>query len=161
MALDVTECLIQKPLDYAVQRKLYSGKAGAHTLKYEIGTELKTGLIVWFCGSYPGSVHDSTIIQTSGVLKYLLPGEFIMADKAYIGISACITPVKAPQTDMEHSWNSVIYQQRAIVENTLSRVKIFGFASKEWRHRLELHALAMKFVLNVINIDLKYRPLRK
>jgi hypothetical protein len=161
MALDVTECPVQKSIDYAVQKVLYSGKAGTHTIKYEIGTELTTGLIVWFCGLYPGSVHDFKIAQTSGILKCLLPGEFIMANEAYIGNLSFITPVKAPKTEREHKWNSIICQKRVIVENTLNQIKIFNCTSKEWCHKIEYHALAMKFIMNIINIDLKFRPLRK
>jgi hypothetical protein len=161
MALDVTECLIQKPLDYAVQKLFYSGKVKAHTVKYEIETELETGNIVWFCGFHPDSIHDLTIAKNSTILKYLLSGEFILADKAYIGHSSFITPFKKPKTQAEQLVNSLIYKRRVIVENTLNRIKSFTFTQKEWRHKIELHALAMKFIANVVNIDLKFRPVRK
>jgi hypothetical protein len=161
MALDVTECPIQKPLDYHVQEALYSGKAGMHTLKYEIGSELNTGLIVWFHGSYLGSIHDLSISRLSKITQYLKSGEVIMADKAYIGEPHFITPFKKPVTLGEIRWNSVIYQKRIIVENSLRRIKIFGFTQREWRHSLELHAITMKALVNILNIDIKFRPIRK
>jgi hypothetical protein len=90
-----------------------------------------------------------------------LPGEFIIADKAYIAVSAFITPIKRSQTLLKYKFNFIIYSKQIIVENTLKRIKHFGFAHKEWRYKIELHILAMKLAANIINIDLKFRPVRK
>src|SRR5689334_19892789 len=118
MALDTTECPIQKPLDYNIQKEYYSGKAGTHTIKYEVGTEIHSGQFIWIYGHVPGSIHDIQIARASGILNLLLEGEFIMADKAYIGESQFITAVKKPKTEQEKQYNSLIYSMRAIVENS-------------------------------------------
>ncbi len=51
--------------------------------------------------------------------------------------------------------------KQIIVENSLRRIKIFGFTQREWRHSLELHAITMKALVNILNIDIKFRPIRK
>lgn len=161
MALDATECPIQKPSDYDIQKIFYSGKAGMHTIKYEIGTELQTGLFVWIFGGIPGSVHDLSMARISTILDQILPGEFILADKGYIGEDKFITALKQPKNGEEEQFNSIIYSKRIIVENSIGRIKFFNFTTREWRHDLELHALAMKALIRILNIDIQFRPLRK
>ena len=161
MALDTTECPIHKPLDFNIQSKFYSGKAGMHTIKYEIGTELYTGKFIWLHGGRCGSIHDLEIARSSGILQQLSLGEYIMADKAYIGEFQFITAFKNPQTNQEKTFNSIIYSMRIIVENSLNRIKFFTFTQKDWRHKLELHSIAFTALINILNIDIKFRPLRK
>jgi hypothetical protein len=161
VALDVTECPIHKPLDYEEQLKYYSGKSGMHSIKYELAVEISTGFIVWFWGPCYGSVHDLTIVRQSGIISLLSADELIMADKAYIGEPKIVTAFKQPQTDIERAINSIFYSHRTIVENAFGRFKNFGFTQKEWRHQPELHFIAMKCLVNILNIDLVFRPLRK
>ena len=147
---------------YNVQEVFYSGKAGMHTIKYEIWTELQTGLFVWIFGGIPGSVHDLSMARISTILDQILPGEFILADKGYIGENHFITPLKKPTNEEEEQeYNSFIYSKRIIVENSIGRIKFFNFSTREWRHDLELHALAMKALVRILNIDIQFRPLRK
>ena len=82
MALNVIECSIQKSTYYEVQKDFYSGKAGMHTIKYEIGTELQISLFVWIFGGISGSAHDLSVARLSFILDKLLLQEFILADKA-------------------------------------------------------------------------------
>ena len=62
-----------------------------NTIKYKVGTEIHTGLFVWIFGRVPGSVHNLSIARLFFILDQLLPTEFILDDKAYIGENEFIT----------------------------------------------------------------------
>jgi len=160
MALDVIECPIQRPIDYYIQCVFYSGKAGCHTIKYEIGTELSTGLIVWFHGGIPGSYDDLNIARSSGILLELRKNEYVFADTAFIGEEKFITPYKNPQTGSEHMINQIVHTRRVIVDKALNRINNFSFTQREWRHNIEYHQIAMEALVNILNIDLKFKPIR-
>src|SRR4051794_35737324 len=106
MALDGTECPIQRPLDWETQFNYYSGKKGCHTIKYEVRVCISNGRLVWLAGGVPGRVHDISLARNSGILNQLQPGELILADKGYVGDDSFITPFKNPQTDEEWEWNT-------------------------------------------------------
>jgi len=148
-------------MNYCTQRHLYSGRTKHHCIKYEVGVEPLTGKFVWFSGAWPGSYNDLTIIRMSGILKQLQIGEMIMADKAYIGERQILTAFRNPQGRIELCVNKAVYRRRIIVENSLNRVKNFAFTQREWRQRLGLHPLAFKVLINILNIDLEYRPVRR
>ena len=65
MSLDGLVCLIQRPLDNLKQCHYYSGKSRKHCIKYELGTQLFSGRIVWMSGGIPGSVHDLDLARAS------------------------------------------------------------------------------------------------
>ena len=80
-------------------------KHKAHGLKYEIGVR-RDGLICWIYGPIPGSVHDITIVRQGGLQNELLPGEFVLGDKGYMGEAWILTPFKGAQlTDGQRGWN--------------------------------------------------------
>jgi len=160
VVLDATECPIQRPHHWYVQSLYYSGKKKRHTIKYEIGIHLLTGRIVWIAGPIPGSTHDITLCRRSGILTMLLPGEFIMADKGYIGEAQIITPFKTPTTTQK-LFNSQLGQLRVIVENTYGRVKHFRCLKHEWTHDLSLHPLTFYFICQLVNLDVIFHPLRQ
>jgi len=161
MVVDVTECRIEQPLDYCIQKPFYSGRSKHHCMKYEVGVEILTGLFVWFSGAWPGSFNDLTIIRRSGLLDKLRLGERIMADKIYIGERQILTAFKNARGIRQLSINRAVYRRRIIVENSLNRIKTFNFTQQEWRHDLKLHPLAFKAIINILNIDLTFRPVRK
>ena len=161
MVVDVTECNIQKPLDYEIQRVLFSGRSHQHCLKYEVAVEITTGLFVWFHGARPGSWNDLTIIRRSGLLDLLESKELLLADKIYQGEPQIITAFKSPTTQLERGINSIFYSHRIIVENSIGRIKTFQFTQQEWRHSLDLHPKAFKVLVQILNIDLQFRPIRK
>jgi hypothetical protein len=161
MALDGTECWIERPLDNTVQKHYYSGKKRKHTIKYEIGVQLQSGKIVWLAGGVPGSVHDITLYRSCGLRSYLLPGEMILADKGYIGDDIIITPFRPARSEEEKEFNSAISSLRQIVEHTYHRIKIFNFTQHKWRHHLDLHPMAFKVICHTLNIEFETHPVRK
>jgi len=159
--LDVTECEIERPTQYEIQQQYYSGKSHCHSIKYEIGVNLKTGRFVWIAGGIPGSVHDLVIAKNSGILTALLPGEKILADKAYVGDAHFITPFKSPATMDEFHINSTISQLRQIVEHTIQRIKIFNCTQIKWRHDLSLHPLMFSTICKVLNLEFLFHPVQQ
>ncbi len=161
MTLDVTECLIHRPSDNIIQRLYYSGKTRKHTIKYEIGIQLQTGKIIWLSGGTPGSVHDLTIVRNSGLISNLLPGEMVLADKAYIGETCFLHPIKPAITNEEKQINSAISSIRETVEHTIHRIKIFGFTQQKWRHNLNLHSIAFSVICHALNIEFIVHPVHQ
>ena len=159
MVVDVTECPLQRPSNFYFQREVYSGRTHQHSLKYEVGVELTTGLYVWFQGAYPGSWNDLTIARSSGLLTKLKPGELLLADKIYVGEPQIITPFKEPKSEIEEKINSILYSHRIIVENSLSRIKTFNCTQQKWRHSPFFHSKVFKVLINILNIDLYFGPL--
>ena len=70
-------------------------------------------------GGVSESVHDLTIIQNCGLLSKLLSGEFILADKAYIGKNCFIHLIKPAITVEEKEFNSTISNIHETVEHTI------------------------------------------
>lgn len=161
MALDGTECPVQIPTEFLIQKHYYSGKKKKHTIKYEVAVQLDNGRILWVGGAVPGSVHDVTMARTLGIFNHLVPGELIMGDKGYYGDEHFITPFKQPQTVQEAQWNSCINSVREIAEHTYCRIKTFNFTQQKWRHDLELHPIAFKTLCHMLNIDLFFNPVHK
>jgi hypothetical protein len=160
MVLDATECEIERPEDPTFQRLYYSGKVGYHTIKYEIAVEIESGEICWAAGGEPGSMADITLCRKYQIGSHLLPGEGILADKGYIGETYLRTPIKAPQTNAAKVVNHVIGTLREIVEHVFDRFKLFGCLSQRWRHDLQLHPLVFFVIAEIVNLDMKYRPMK-
>ncbi len=161
MTLDGLECLIQRPLDNAIQRQYYSGKIRKHSIKYEIGIQLISGKIVWIAGGIPGSVHDLEMVRSCGLIPLLLSGEMVLSDRGYIGENCFMHPFKPAKIEEEIQFNSVIGSIRETVEHTIGRLKIFQFTQQKWRHNIELHPIAFKVICHTLNIELELHPVHK
>ena len=53
-------------------------------LKYEIALSIGNPRIIWVSGPHKNS-HDTTIAHSSNIIRNLVVGEKLMADKAYHG----------------------------------------------------------------------------
>jgi hypothetical protein len=118
---------------------------------------LRTGLICWLNGGYPGSVHDLTMARQGGITEFLKQHEFIFADKGYIGDNAFLTPVRSPTTFVELLWNYLLSIERTIVEHVIG-LKIFACLAATWRHELILHPVVVNVVAQITNIDMCFFP---
>jgi len=95
LIIDCTECELERPENSVLQKVFYSGKAGRHTVKYEVGVNMVSGLVVWnpVAGAVPGKVHDLEVLERNGIKNYL-QGGFVLADKGYNGCLYAVTPIK-------------------------------------------------------------------
>jgi len=162
LVIDGTECPINRPSNNETQRLYYSGKKKQHTIKYIVGCDINTGKILFVDGSYPGSYHDMKIATLSQITDKLPSNEFILADKAYIGDQNIIVPFKRNDIVMDEQVfiNSFINQVRVIIENVYGRMKAWKCLVMDWRHDLDIHNYAFKFICGAINLDFKYHPIR-
>ncbi|KYQ91870.1 hypothetical protein DLAC_07204 [Tieghemostelium lacteum] len=127
LTVDTTLCGISKPNDIELQRLHWSEKHKQCGVKYEIGCNLETGVACWVSKSYRGGKQDSKILFKGGRLDYLDEKEFIVADKAYVGLDdSILAPFKNKILSHEQCHiNKHQSSLRSIVENFNARLKKF------------------------------------
>ena len=82
--IDGTERPINRPKDNDTQKKYYSGKQKAHTVKNVIITERK-GKVVYLSGTHAGKKHDKKIADED---DYSFPeGSTLLQDTEFLGYS--------------------------------------------------------------------------
>lgn len=147
-----------------VQFIFYSGKKKKHTIKYEIVLcPLKKKIIWIFGGAGGGLFHDKTLAE-NGCLPTLQPGQFVVADKAYVGCPQAITPIKRKRgqaclSPEEEQWNRLVNRVRIDIERLMAHFKKFACAREAWRHNRTLHPQVFGLLGELINIDLEFHPL--
>ena len=114
--MDGTDCPIFERKPYL--SKYFSFKFNGPGLKYEIGLSIKSGVIVWVNGGVPCGVNDLTLAR-SKLVKKLLPGEKIIADKGYRDDDYFIHPY------LENHDVELTKKIRARHENVNARIKTF------------------------------------
>jgi hypothetical protein len=160
MIVDATDCPIEEP-HKDVQKLWYSNKTKQHSIKYEVGVNLLTGVICWLAGGFSGRMHDLTMSRSSGLFDILLPGELILADKGYIGEPTVFTtPMRQPPTLEDWNSNYELGIFRVLVENVNGRLKAFACLRTPWRHDLFLHPIVFDVIANLVNFDMILHPLR-
>jgi len=70
------------PRDFRRQGNLYSSYNNHHTFKSLIGVALN-GSIVYVSDLFEGSISDRAIIEKSGFLDKINPGDLILADRGF------------------------------------------------------------------------------
>ncbi|XP_037529268.1 uncharacterized protein LOC119406607 [Rhipicephalus sanguineus] len=82
LVLDATEVRIQRPSSQSAQRQTFSPYKHFNTYKVLIGCT-PDGYIAFASRLWGGSVSDKAILQSSGLLDKLDPGDAIMVDKGF------------------------------------------------------------------------------
>ena len=160
IVVDCTDCPINRP-NSDTQKQYYSGKSKRHVIKYQVAINLIDGTIVSVSAGFAGSIHDSTILRSTGLIDALDRGESVIADKAYVGNTWCITPIKGQCNGDEQLYNYILETLRIKVENVNCRYKNFGCLAQEWRHPIEYHGIVFSVLSNLINLDLQLHPIRQ
>ena len=131
-----------------------------------VGLDLR----IWdVSNTYPGSVHDLTILRQSTVPAELLSDTSkALGDSAYIGESNVLTPCKKPPRGelkaAQKLWNKQVSHVRIVVENTFKRLKDWKIISNIYRgnyHKLGEFNDVFKVVCALVNIDFEKHPLRR
>jgi len=165
ISTDVTEQRCYRSQNYEQQKKYYSGKSKRHTIKTQISSS-RRGQILDVSVSYPGSVHDKTIIDTEKTVEKIdkrIPHRF---DSGYQGIKSdypnhyLILPVKKPRggtlTDLEKEHNKANSKRRVKVEHGFSRIKKFRIIDNLFRQPLKLYNQTFRNVVSILNFKLQY-----
>jgi hypothetical protein len=163
VVVDATECEIQRPTLWSTQREFYSGKAQMHSVKYEVGVQRHSGKIVWLNGPFQGTIHDMLVFWLGRLYSYLLPGEMLMCDSAYLThyLTCVYTACKGVTEQWQAIVNYLVGSPRIVVEHAMSRLKAFKFTQQPWRHDLRLHEVAFKAMANILNVELLYHPVHQ
>ena len=140
--VDVTECSIQRPKNYEIQRDYYSGEKKKHTIKIQIIMDEITKKIVGIAFE-KGSVHDFKLFKNS--TENLDKMIAFLADNGYLGIQEIfiksLTPKKKskynPLSDEDKEFNKLISNIRIAVEHVNCQLKIFRILAERYRKRIE------------------------
>ncbi len=80
--IDCAETFIQRPLNLKHRAETYSNYKGHNTAKYLVAAS-PHGLIMFISRSYGGRASDKFIVNDSGFLNYIRPGDEIMGDRGF------------------------------------------------------------------------------
>lgn len=134
VVLDGTEVRIQRPSSLAAQRQTFSTYKHFNTYKAVIGCT-PHGYISHVSDLWGGSVSDHMIVEQSGLLELLEPGDAIMVDKGFrlndlppgvrVHIPAFRKPQEPQMSEEDVSHTRQVASARVIVERVIGRVKQF------------------------------------
>lgn len=156
LAVDATEQATRRPQKAAEQRRHFSGKRKRHTLKTQLLVSRRTGRILHVSETVPGSIHDKTLLEQSGVLTRLPRGAIVRGDLGYLGVAR-----DHPRLDVRlprRKWrgrprraadirrNRTLARQRIVVEHTIRRCKIFRVLGDVYRQARERYNLTFQVV---------------
>lgn len=131
--IDCTEVQCDIPENMLNQKLTYSSYKSLNTFKILIGCS-PNGALTYCSELYPGSTSDKAIVQHSGILNLMEPGDMIMADKGFTitdllpeGVRLNIPPFHTtPQFTPEQVYETTkIAQARIHVERIIRRLKGF------------------------------------
>lgn len=133
LLLDATEREVPRSLDYEEQKRHYSGKKKAHSVKNNILSNFE-GRILYLSETYQGSKHDKGICnEVPFHFPKLEVGQlrFLWQDTGYQGHqvegAVVLQPIKKKKnidlTENEKKYNKSISQFRVYVEHSIGAVK--------------------------------------
>ncbi|XP_037504984.2 uncharacterized protein LOC119381035 [Rhipicephalus sanguineus] len=147
--LDTTEIRIQKPSGVHAQRQTFSSYKHANTMKCLVGATPDC-FVNFVSALYGGGTSDRKIVQQSGVLDLLEPGDGVMVDKGFKvedllphGVSLYMPPFriagKAQMSAKDVEETRHIAIARVHIERVIRRIN-------------EFHILDKPFPINMLNL---------
>ena len=141
--VDATEQRRKRPAKRRKQKRVYSGKKHAHTLKTQI-TVSKTGRLLDVSKTYPGRIHDKKVLDLEKTLTKLPKRTKKRMDKGYDGVIKdhpglnIVLPHKRrrnspPLTRGQKQANTLRSKARILVENTIARLKKYRVLDDKYR----------------------------
>jgi hypothetical protein len=148
MCIDGTDIPIFEP---GLRNSIWwSHKFNGPGIRYEVGTCIRTGDIVWFRGPFPCNISDREIFDNH-LSKKLLPGEGVEADSGYVGRVQIFTPGVA-KTSKERKQKS---QVRGRQENVNARLKVFGVTERWNNPDPAKHVVFARCVAIIVQLSFK------
>jgi len=170
LIVDGTECPLDRPMTKTERLKYFSGRKkenaySKYNLKYTVAVQVSTGRICGIVGPDIGSMSDIRAIQQSEIAVMLQENtgepEFILGDKGYQGLHACLSPIKGSYlSPQEEAFNEVLASVRQLVECVFQRVKIFGVLGTRGRFHADpdRHKAVFNVCCQITNISMKREP---
>ena len=163
ISIDATEQQCQRSQDHEVQKKHYSGKKRLHTIKTQIAAS-PSGRIIDVSNSYPGSVHDKTVIDTEQTVHKFPENTCLRFDSGYQGVPNqnpehyAITPIKKPRkkplSHLAKELNHANGKRRIIVEHAISRIKTFRICKFVYRNPISSYNQVFRDILALLDFRL-------
>jgi hypothetical protein len=163
ISTDATEQECFRSQDYEQQKEHYSGKKKQHSLKTQISVS-STRRILDVSSTYPGSVHDKTIIDKEETVLKFPENAAHRFDSGYQGLRNdhpkhyLILPCKKPRSrelsDLEKEVNTTNSKRRVIVENMLAQLKKFRVLANLYRGPLESYNQIIRNIASILNFKL-------
>ncbi|XP_063436957.1 uncharacterized protein LOC134718388 [Mytilus trossulus] len=137
--IDCAETFIQRPTNLRSRGETYSNYKSHNTAKYLVGIS-PHGQIMFISKAFGGRASDKFIVEKSGFMNYLLPGDEIMADRGFT-IDDLLFPLRVklnipaftknkPQLSAEDvTTTRRIARVRIHVERVIRRLKVFKILS--------------------------------
>jgi len=132
IATDATESPCYRPKNSENNKKFYSGKNKKHTIKTDV-TVASTRKILNVSESYPGSVHDKTILDNEKTINKTTRYSKHFMDKGYCGANKehndknILIPFKKPKggelTSFQKEINRYLSRKRVFVEHIIGKLK--------------------------------------
>jgi hypothetical protein len=164
VVVDATECVIRRPCLSWFQTMTYSGYKKKNTLKYEVAICEESGLPISYSGPFSGPTADISIFRSSLLDRMVENDWYGLADGTYHGEGDRLLVPPRPYHGLsffEKCVYSHLAKRRVIIENFLWRVKSFDCVNQRFRHESFLHHFIFHAVVNLVAIDVKFRPIRK
>ena len=131
--IDATEFIIERPSSLVSQSSTFSTYKSRNTVKVLIGI-MPSGPVTFISDCYEGSISDKKLVQVSGLLEKLEPGDEIMADKGFLiqdilaplGVRLNVPPLLKSNSQMAAEdviLTKKIAQLRIHVERAIGRIK--------------------------------------
>jgi DDE superfamily endonuclease len=171
LIIDSKEQPFHRPQGWDNQKPFYSGKKKRHTIKTQVAVQ-PDGTIGAVSGSVPGSVHDLTLLEGSGLLGNLdaAAGEGAMFDRGYVGVDKghpglpVVLPEKAkpkqPLTGPQRLRNKVVGRYRVVVEHVMAQLCRFQVLKQAFRSVFGRHRQVMRAVAMLVNRRTEQVPLK-
>ena len=83
IVIDCTDVEIASPGLMSLQNATYSSYRGMNSFKVIVGVA-PNAVITFVSRLYPGSISDKAIVEQSGLLNHLVPGDMVLADKGFL-----------------------------------------------------------------------------
>lgn len=156
--VDCTEQRIERPK--RGQKKYYSGKRKAHTIKTEIQVNEK-GRILSVSRPAEGKKHDLKVrLSGPGVSSQTQ----LFADSGYQGLqhthAKTILPYKKPRKqpleEAKRFYNHMLSKFRMGVENAIRRIKIFRIIKEQYRNKRIDYAIKFNIAAGLANFKMGY-----
>ena len=156
LILDCTEMKITHPSNPVMQQMTYSNYKGTNTLKSLIGIDSR-GMVTFISEACGGAYSDRAILEKSGVLDFLEPGDMVLVDHGFNIEDMCAArglTVNIPAslkgrtqlTPKERLKSSHISSKRIHVERIIGLAKTYKIMKNELHHSKVLLGNRILFV---------------
>lgn len=164
VSTDATEQECFRSQNYDQQKKHYSGKKKQHSLKTQVSVSSR-GKFLDISNTYPGSVHDKSIIDIEETVLRFPEKTAQRFDSGYQGLIKdhpkhyIILPCKKPRLEelspLAKEFNQVNSKRRVIVENAICRLKQFKILDFFYRGSIDSYNQIVRNIASILNFRLE------